>query len=352
MSKTQKPFSPSENHSYNVNVATALKRNTGKATLLKEFYRSYRHWKANDNSFRDGFHWFFLKMTALEELYPEFTAASMYRWLKELEEESLIASRDDLNKHGYDRTKWFTVNEFAYESLSAGKTLAWLNSQNENSENIEFSNWKTAIIKMRNAILKMMNSNSQNDTTIQPCLNPCEEPCLNPKSETGVSLSLSKTDLQEDFDKKEEKNSGQKEEKQRMIEDAISLIGVLNAFAGRSLPCDPDGRGSNNVDYVVSLLSQKIKGKHLYSFENVELVIQYKCFEWMNTKEQKYLRPSTLFGSKFSKYLDDAEEAKDNPAFLNAVKKAKQSEEKANGHNNLSTAGAITHGVANRLQNW
>ena len=44
-------------------------------------------------------------------------------------------------------------------------------------------------------------------------------------------------------------------------------------------------------------------GFTLADFENV---IQKKCAEWMGTDMEKYLRPSTLFGSKFEAYLNQA----------------------------------------------
>ena len=33
-------------------------------------------------------------------------------------------------------------------------------------------------------------------------------------------------------------------------------------------------------------------------------MIDKKCVEWMNTDMQKYLRPETLFGTKFESYLN------------------------------------------------
>ncbi len=151
---------------------------------------------------------------------------------------------------------------------------------------------------------------------------------------------------------KEEKISAQKEEKTKLIEDAIYLIGVLNQFANRKFPTDPDGRGRKNVDYIVSLLKKKAKGKPLYSVEDLELMIQYKCFEWVgNPKMEKHLQPVTLFKRHGEDYIQESTEAKDNPAFLAVVKKAKEEEGKTNGQT-LSTAGAITHDVANKLNNW
>ncbi len=41
-----------------------------------------------------------------------------------------------------------------------------------------------------------------------------------------------------------------------------------------------------------------------FTVEDFKTVIDKKCVEWMNTDMQKYLRPETLFGTKFESYLN------------------------------------------------
>jgi len=41
-----------------------------------------------------------------------------------------------------------------------------------------------------------------------------------------------------------------------------------------------------------------------YSLDDFKTVIDKKCVDWMNTDMQKYLRPETLFGTKFESYLN------------------------------------------------
>ena len=41
-----------------------------------------------------------------------------------------------------------------------------------------------------------------------------------------------------------------------------------------------------------------------YTLEDFQIVIDKKCSEWLNTEQQKYLRPETLFGTKFDGYLN------------------------------------------------
>ena len=43
-----------------------------------------------------------------------------------------------------------------------------------------------------------------------------------------------------------------------------------------------------------------------YTVEDVKKVIDSKSKEWLNTDFEKYLRPATLFGTKFENYLNEA----------------------------------------------
>ena len=59
----------------------------------------------------DGLRW--IRNTAknwMEGSFPFFSEAQVYRALKNLEDTKLILSRSDLNKIGYDRTKWYTID--------------------------------------------------------------------------------------------------------------------------------------------------------------------------------------------------------------------------------------------------
>ena len=46
--------------------------------------------------------------------------------------------------------------------------------------------------------------------------------------------------------------------------------------------------------------------KEGYTVEDFKKVINSKSKEWLNTDFEKYLRPATLFGTKFENYLNEA----------------------------------------------
>lgn len=50
------------------------------------------------------------------------------------------------------------------------------------------------------------------------------------------------------------------------------------------------------------LIKSRINEK--FTVDDFKVVIDKMCVEWMNTNMQKYLRPETLFGTKFESYLN------------------------------------------------
>lgn len=74
-------------------------------------------------------------------------------------------------------------------------------------------------------------------------------------------------------------------------------VELLNALSGGSFRSD-----TKATQRVISA-----REKEGYSLADIELVIRHQCSLWGNDeKMRKYLRPETLFGSKFEAYLSDA----------------------------------------------
>ena len=48
----------------------------------------------------------------------------------------------------------------------------------------------------------------------------------------------------------------------------------------------------------------EVRLKEGFTIDDFKVVIDKMCVEWMNTDMQKYLRPETLFGTKFESYLN------------------------------------------------
>lgn len=65
-------------------------------------------------------------------------------------------------------------------------------------------------------------------------------------------------------------------------------------------------RTGANYKHTSSATRQKINARlnEGFNLDDFIVVIDKKCVEWMNTDMQKYLRPETLFGTKFESYLN------------------------------------------------
>ena len=67
-----------------------------------------------------------------------------------------------------------------------------------------------------------------------------------------------------------------------------------------------NNRLGSNYRHTTNKTKDLIKARfnEKFTLDDFKLVIDKKCVEWMNTDMQKYLRPETLFGTKFESYLN------------------------------------------------
>ena len=88
-----------------------------------------------------------------------------------------------------------------------------------------------------------------------------------------------------------------KKEKNKYIYSEV--IDYLNIKAGTSYRV--------NTKNTQSLINARIAEG--YTIEDFKTVIDIKCKSWIGTEWEKYLRPQTLFGSKFENYLNENKKA-------------------------------------------
>lgn len=90
------------------------------------------------------------------------------------------------------------------------------------------------------------------------------------------------------------KNNNNKENIKRNREMIETTINYLNKMTGKNYkPTTP-----NTVKHLTARINE---GYNDWDFMDV---IDTKCKEWLGTDMEKYLRPDTLFGSKFENYLN------------------------------------------------
>lgn len=75
---------------------------------------------------------------------------------------------------------------------------------------------------------------------------------------------------------------------------ADAEIGYLNELTGRNY----------RVDNPKSISLIRARLKEGFKVIDIMRVIETKCDEWLDTDMEKYLRPETLFGSKFENYVN------------------------------------------------
>lgn len=104
-------------------------------------------------------------------------------------------------------------------------------------------------------------------------------------------------DIDKELDIDKEKKENKKTMSSKLDHSALyqSIINYLNQKAGTSYR----HTSKNTQALMKARLSEGFEEKDFYK------VIDNKIASWLNTDFEKYLRPSTLFGSKFEGYLNE-----------------------------------------------
>lgn len=86
----------------------------------------------------------------------------------------------------------------------------------------------------------------------------------------------------------------QNKAKQNKANDIHTVVDYLNQKAGTAYRSTT----ANTVKHISARISEG------YSVDDFKTVIDKKCTEWCGTEFEKFLRPDTLFGTKFEGYLN------------------------------------------------
>lgn len=175
--------------------------------------------------------------------FPWLSLPTVKRIFTKLEKKGLIIT-GNFNKAGFDKTKWYSIDEDKLNEL-------------------------------------MSHASYQNDTTIVSKRDDGEY-----QNDTTYTRDYTETTTDKDID------STAKAEPPIYKE----VIDYLNAKAGTKY------KPSSAVNK--RLIDARIKDG--YFLDDFKTVIQNKCATWLHdSKMSKYLRPQTLFGTKFEGYLNE-----------------------------------------------
>lgn len=208
-------------------------------------YQYFSYWiaknKANDKHFYDGYTWTYNSQKALTELFPFWNRAKIQRIISSLENQGLLI-KGNYNQLAYDRTTWYALPKFE-QSVVQNQTVNCSDLNNERFKNEQPIPINYQLTKqLTNKDIKDIVEHSPTEPV------PCQE-----------------------------------------------VVEYLNQKTGK------------NFKHTSKVTQRHIRARLAEGFtvSDFKQVIDKKCSDWLRDQKMKeYLRPETLFGTKFESYLN------------------------------------------------
>nr|DAI14901.1 MAG TPA: hypothetical protein [Caudoviricetes sp.] len=256
-------------------VEVATKYGTNVSIILGNINYWIQKNRENGKHFHDGRYWTYNTVAAFHALMPFMSANVINTSLKRAEEEGLLVT-GNYNKLPFDRTKWYALTEKGERLFQAPQNGA-TDSPSE-SEPISQKS-EMGMAKIQNDISENEGSNTK---VIQ--INSSEE---NQRHIVRKGASAQRPAPSRPWNEEEGKK-------------VAEVVQALNEETGAHYR--PTSKAT--MRHVLARLREG------FSVEDCKEVIRKKAEEWGGTDMAKYLRPETLFGSKFEGYLNAPEDPK------------------------------------------
>lgn len=208
-------------------------------------YQYFSYWiaknKANDKHFYDGYTWTYNSQKALTELFPFWNRAKIQRIISSLENQGLLI-KGNYNQLAYDRTTWYALPKFE-QSVVQNQTVNCSDLNNERFKNEQ-------PIPINYQLTKQLTNKDIKDIVVHSPTEPV------PYQE---------------------------------------VVEYLNQKTGK------------NFKHTSKVTQRHIRARLAEGFtvSDFKQVIDKKCSDWLRDQKMKeYLRPETLFGTKFESYLN------------------------------------------------
>ena len=208
--------------------------------------------EANENNYHNGKYWTFNSAKGFKKIFPYWSEKKIQRILQKMVDEDLII-KGNYNENPWNQTSWYAFGNMG-EKLKNALSIDWSNLSNAFTESVQCTKDKSVQCKTVNKTFTY----TVNKRNIK-------------ESSDDTDLSASETI------------------------PYVEIIDYLNS------KCSKHYKHSNRI------AREKIRARWNEGFrlEDFKLVIDVKAYDWLNdTKMNKYLRPDTLFGSKFEIYLN------------------------------------------------
>ncbi len=218
------------------------------------------YWLKKSNHNYDGRRWIYNSYKEWEQHFPFWSNATIRRTISSLEKQELLFV-GNYNKAGFDNTKWYSIDYFKLEGVS--KRLA----QNE----------QTTCSKRADGVAQNEQTNTRDYTEIT--------------TETTNNNILSPSSTAYPYK---------------------DVIDYLNQQTGKHY------KSTTKKNQTV-IRARTDEG---FTLDDFKQVINNKVTEWKGTDMEKYLRPETLFGTKFEGYLNQ----KTQPSGMDQLNRMKYDE--------------------------
>lgn len=208
------------------------------------------YWLKKSSHNHDGRLWIYNSYKEWETHFPFWSNATIRRAIASLEKQKLLVV-SNYNKAGFDKTKWYSIDYLNLEGVS--KRVA----QNEQTSCSKRANGMTQ--NEQTELLKM--SKPIPETTQETTTKTTSENILSPSS------------------------------------TAYPYRDVINYLNQQT---DKHYKSTTKKNQTV-IRARTDEG---FTLDDFKKVIDNKVSEWKGTDMEKYLRPETLFGTKFEGYLN------------------------------------------------
>lgn len=278
----------------------AVKLGLNEAIMLQQIH----YWASMKKNIKDGYYWVYNSYEDWNEQFPFFSKSTIGRVLRNLEKSGVIIV-GNYNKLSFDKTKWYRIDYKAVKALEdEGSDDGFISPLPIESE------WYDDDTKLTPPMTSKLTNNTidYTKTTTE------KKTIVEPKASTPV---INKND-----------------------EIIKKVIQHLNDKTGKRF------RASTNAHYK-SINARLNDG---YTLDDILYVIDNKCLQWLNTRFEDYLTPTTLFRpSNFVNYLNESPyKPKGNhiqdAAVLMQMASEAEKEEKENGEKRrIESNGDDTH---------
>ena len=258
-------------------VDVAVRYGTNVAIILGNVDYWVQKNRENGKHFYDGRFWTYSSVSALHSLMPFMSERAINTALGKAEAEGLLVT-GNYNKLPFDRTKWYALTE-------KGEALFSSRAQGESTTDCGVE------AKSITPKCQMDDAKTSNDISHSGATNTKVKQMNNQNKEEYIVRKQASA-------QRPAPSRPWNEEERESVERVVAALNEATGSRYRS----------TSATTLRHLLARLREG---FTVEDCVEVIRKKCAEWGGTDMAKYLRPQTLFGTKFEAYLNTTEVPRD-----------------------------------------